>query len=152
MNGHNDIYMMILAVIALRFRNWIALAASWFVKEATLVLTPLFFFKLSWESMLIISYWLLAAVFFIAAPLREELYPWYAVWLIVPAAFLAYKKHVFLWQFTIVLSFALELRNLPYMWMAYYEGPGPMVRTLLTVIPVGMYLLWYFVVKKQKLY
>lgn len=148
MNGHNDIYMMVLALIALRWKNYPAMVASWFIKGATLVLTPLMVVKLSWEKILVISYWLLALVFFVVAPIREELYPWYAVWLVMPAALLPYKTHKFLWQFTVVLSFALELRNLPYMWMGYYEGPGPFLRLALTVIPTVVYLGWYAWAKK----
>lgn len=143
MNGHNDIYMMILALVALRYKNVLALVASWFIKGATIVVTPLLFLKIPWDKMLVYAYWLLSFVFFVVGPLREELYPWYAIWLIAPAALLSYKSHKFLWQFTIVLSFALELRNLPYMWMGYYEGPGPLLRMVLTVIPIAIYLSWF---------
>lgn len=148
MNGHNDIYMIALALVGLRYKNYIALFVSWFVKGATVILAPLMFLRMSWEKILIAAYWLLALVFFVAAPLREELYPWYAVWLVATAALMPLKSHRFIFGFTIVLSFALELRALPYMWMGYYEGPGPILRLLLTVIPVGIYLL-YFSYKKQ---
>ena len=150
MNGHNDIYMMVLVLLALRYKNWAAMVASWFVKEATLVTAPLMVLRMSWEKMLVAAYWLLAFVFFVFAPLREELYPWYAVWLIMPAALLQYKQHTFIWQFTIVLSFALELRALPYMWMGYYEGPGSLLRTILTFCPLTIFLVWY-VWKQRKL-
>ena len=150
MNGHNDIYMMALALFGLflwsqkRFTQKIGgiilLAASWFVKGATVVLTPLLFFRrVSFERMLIYAYIFLAAVFFIVAPIREELYPWYAVWLITTASFLPLKDHRFIFGFTIVLSFALELRALPYMWMGYYEGPGPVLRLACTIIPIVLY-------------
>lgn len=132
MNGHNDIFMMILVLVALKYKNLLVLLASWFIKGATMIVTPLLFFKISWDKTLVYAFWLLSFVFFIVGPLREELYPWYALWLITPAALLPYKSHKFLWQFTIVLSFALELRNLPYMWMGYYEGVGPLLRVLAT--------------------
>ncbi len=143
-NGHNDIYMMILAVAALRYKNIFALIASWFIKGATVPL--IFVFKKSFRW----TYWVLAAVFFILAPLREELYPWYAVWLIAPAAMLPYKQNKFLWQFTVALSFSLELRYLPYLWMGYYEGPGPMLRVLLTAVPVAVFLGWYAWSRKKR--
>ncbi len=150
MNGHNDIYMMAFALFGLflwyqkrimrKIVGVILLAASWFVKEATVVLAPLLFFRnVSFERMLVYAYIFLAAVFFIVAPIREELYPWYAVWLVATAALLPFASHRYLWGFTIVLSFALELRNLPYMWMGYYEGPGPALRSGLTVIPLVFY-------------
>jgi len=153
-SGHNDIYMMILAIVG--FLMWrqrglkskllggLSFFASWWIKGATVILTPLFFFrKVSTERLLVFAYWLLALVFFIATPIREELYPWYAVWLISVAAFLPLNKHTFIVEFTMVLSFALELRQMPYMWMGYYEGPGPILRTLVTVVPVAIYLLIY---------
>lgn len=151
-SGHNDLYMMILALGGLmlwqksktksKFTGLILLISSFFIKGATLVLLPLIFIrKLQFERLLLIAYCLLLIVFFIVAPLREELYPWYAVWLVSTAALLPLAKHGFITGFTIVLSIALELRHIPYMWMGYYEGPGPMLRLLLTIIPVILYLL-----------
>ncbi len=154
MNGHNDIYMMFLALGALAlWRNGtlrskvvagLLLFASWWVKGATLVFTPLFFLKnVSWDRLALAAYCLLSLVFFIVAPIREELYPWYAVWLVSTASLLTFKSHRFIYWFTIVLSFALELRNLPYMWMGYYEGPGPFLRTLVTIVPIMVFISWY---------
>ncbi len=145
---HNDIYMMffVLAGLALwqqkgnKIFGFMLFFASWWIKGATLVLTPLLFLKKhSWEHILLWTYGLLAGVFFIIAPLREELYPWYALWLITTVALMQLKTHRYLFGFTIVLSFALELRNIPYMWMGYYEGPGPLLRFILTVIPITLY-------------
>lgn len=150
MNGHNDIYMIALALVGLRYKNYIALFVSWFVKGATVILAPLMFLRMSWEKILIAAYWLLAFVFFVFAPIREELYPWYAVWLIATAALLPLKSHRFIFGFTIVLSLALELRALPYMWMGYYGGPGPMFRFLLTATPVAFYLLFITIKRLRK--
>ena len=157
MNGHNDLFMIFLALGGLLFWRQnnkiigsLLFVASWFIKGATLILTPLFFLqKISWERLLLIAYCLLSLVFFVVAPIREELYSWYAVWLIATAALLPLKSHRFIFGFTIVLSLALELRALPYMWMGYYGGPGPMFRFLLTVVPVAFYLL-FFVIKRLR--
>jgi len=117
-----------------------AIFASMLIKGATIVVAPLLFMKnISKEKFLFYTYLLLAFVFFIAAPLREELYPWYAVWLVTIAACLDRKKYSLLIGFTMVLSFALELRHIPYMYMGYYEGVGPLARTLLTMIPIAIY-------------
>jgi hypothetical protein len=150
-SGHNDIFMMVFAVAA--FLLWekkgignkiwafVLFVASCLIKGASLILLPLFFVKkISRDRLFVIAYCLMAFVFFFVAPIREELYPWYAVWLISIASFLEIKKHTILIGFTVVLSFALELRQIPYMWMGYYEGPGPLLRILFTIIPVGMYL------------
>lgn len=159
-SGHNDIYMMLLALGGLllwknskRFAGFFLLLASGLIKGATLILAPLLYFtKYPFEKILVYSYWLMAVVFFVVAPVREELYPWYAVWLISIASFLSPKRYARIWEFTIVLSFALELRNLPYIYMGYYGGPGPMLRMLVTVIPVGLYVLWLFIIKKTPLW
>lgn len=149
-SGHNDIYMMVFALTAIllweksdvisKIKALTALLASFLIKGASIVLTPLFFIKnLSRDRLLIFAYWLLAFVFFVVGPLREELYPWYAVWLISIASLFDFKKHAILIGFTIALSFALELRHIPYMYTGEYGGAGPMVRTLVTIIPLILY-------------
>jgi hypothetical protein len=153
-SGHNDIYMMFFALTGLIFwyqkgirqkiYGFILFVCSWFIKGATIVLLPLIFFKrLSLDKALLTTYYLLLATFIIIAPLREELYPWYAVWLVMVVSLMSFIKNRFIAGLTLVLSFALELRHLPYMWMGYYEGPGPMLRLLVTVLPVAIYLLYY---------
>ena len=160
---HNDISMMVLVLtgILLWFSKGIgnkimgvfAMLASTLIKGATVVLLPLLFVKsLTKEQFLTYAYLLLGVVFFIAAPIREELYPWYAVWLVTLAACLDGKKYETLRSFTIVLSFALELRQLPYIYMGYYAGVGPIARTLLTVVPLlifGVYTLGKKTVRKS---
>ena len=149
-SGHNDIYMMLFAVAGIllwekrdmesKIGGMILFVASCLIKGATIVLLPLFFIKnISRDRLLLFAYCLLACVFFVVGPLREELYPWYAVWLISIAALFDLKKHAVLIGFTIVLSFALELRHIPYMYMGEYGGVGPMMRTLLTAVPLIVY-------------
>jgi hypothetical protein len=149
-SGHNDIYMMVFVVTAIllwerkdvgsKIGGMTAFIASCLIKGASIVLFPLFFIKnLSRDRMLLLSYWLLAFVFFVIGPLREELYPWYAVWLISIASLFDMKKHAVLIGFTIVLSFALELRQIPYIYMGQYGGIGPILRALLTALPLLVY-------------
>lgn len=149
-SGHNDIVMMVLAIGGIllwqKKRIWqktagiLLLGSSFFVKGATVVFLPLLFFrKLTQERLMFIATCLLFAVFIIVAPLREELYPWYAVWFLSTISFLPYKTYGWLWGGMAALSLGLELRHVPYMVMGYYEGPGPMLRTILTVIPVGLW-------------
>lgn len=158
MSGHNDIFMMVFALLGLalwnrgdtrsRILGGISFFFSWWIKFVTILLTPIFLFKrFSFEHILTVTYWFFAIVFFVIAPIREELYPWYAVWLVSTAAMLPMKRHQFLFEFTFVLSFALELRALPYMWMGYYEGIGPLLRLVVTVVPLGAYFLFYAVRK-----
>ncbi len=154
LSGHNDIYMMLPALFGLWYLRrhtsmakalgLLAFVSSWFVKGATVVLLPVLFLRgISWEKVLVISYSLLLGVFMILGPVREELYPWYAVWIISVAAFLPAGKNTFIYWLTVVLSFSLELRHLPYMWMGYYEGPGPLLRLTVTILPVIIFLCVY---------
>ena len=153
-SGHDDIYMMALALFGLinlwkkdsnaRIIGWLSFIASWMIKGVTLALVPLAFLKnLSQEKKFIVAYWILLLCFFILTPIREELYPWYAVWLLTIVSLISLDSNQFIYYFTIVLSVALELRNIPYMWMGYYEGPGPWLRLAVTVIPTAVFLCIY---------
>jgi len=160
-SGHNDIVMMVLACGGLllwlkkewvsRFFGLFIFILSIFIKGATAALIPLLFFRKMTQSrlMLIVSC-LLFLVFIIATPIREELYPWYAIWFLSTAAFLPYPKYSWFWQFCIALSLGLELRHVPYMAMGYYEGPGPLLRTVLTIIPVAVWGLWFGIKRKNR--
>jgi hypothetical protein len=152
-SGHNDIVMMGLSCAGFllwqkkewvsRFFGLFIFILSIFIKGATAVLIPLLFFrKMTQSRFMLIASCLLFLVFLTIAPIREELYPWYAVWFLSTAAFLPYPKYAWFWQFCIALSFGLELRHVPYMAMGYYEGPGPLLRTGLTIIPVAVWGIW----------
>jgi len=161
-SGHNDIIMMVLACTGLllwkkkkfwnRITGFFIFFLSVFTKGATLVLVPLLFFRqLTKERLMLISSCLLFLIFIMVAPIREELYPWYAIWFLSFAAFLPYPKYALFWQFCIALSLGLELRHVPYMAMGYYEGPGPILRTMMTVIPVAVWGIWYAIrIKNNK--
>jgi hypothetical protein len=152
-SGHNDIIMMILACAGLllwqkkervsRFFGIFIYILSVFIKGATIILIPLLFFRqLTKDRLMLFASCLLLFVFLVMAPIREELYSWYAIWFISIAAFLPYPKYAWFWQFSIALSLGLELRHIPYMAMGYYEGPGPVLRTLLTIGPVAVWGGW----------
>ncbi len=140
-SGHNDIVMMtfmMLALMAPRFR-WILFVLSASIKGATLALLPLMARRFSYRW----AFWIMLGVFVFLAPIREELYPWYAIWFLPFASILVSEKRKFEPGLAIALSMGLELRHIPYIVMGYYEGPGPMLRALLTIIPVAGYLLYY---------
>jgi hypothetical protein len=152
-SAHNDIVMMAFACLGIllfskkRFISWFGgllfLLLSVFVKGSTLILFPLLFLKrFKQDQIFFIATILLFGIFIIIAPLREELYPWYAMWIISTAAFMPYKTYPYIWQFIIVFSLGLELRHLPYIAMGYYGGLGPIFRIALTCIPVVAWLLW----------
>jgi hypothetical protein len=154
-SGHNDIVMMFFAMVGLycwheksKIAGLFFLIVSWFTKIPSVVLAPLLFLKkIPWDQFLVYAYGLLSFVFFVFAPMREELYPWYAVWMIVIASFFDLHKRTFLIGWTMCLSFALELRNLPYIYMGYYGGSGPMIKMFVTIIPLALYLVGYGIKK-----
>lgn len=144
---HNDVIMMFLMMIGVvmwykkgitnRLVASFGFLGSFCIKGATLAIVPLLFLKrLPLNRLLYYAYALMSFVLFVVAPFREELYPWYAVWTIVIASFMDIKKHSTIVWFSIILSLALELRHIPYMWMGYYEGPGPVLRFWLTIVPI----------------
>lgn len=146
-SGHNDVVMMFLAIAGLlvaarhRIAGWALWFLSIWVKGATVVLAPVMLLRdpLSVKS-LRFAYCLLFIVFLLS-PLREEMYPWYALWLVPFAALL--PKDRFIRGFTLALTFGLSFRHVHYIATAEYAGTGPMYRTLVTIIPVVIFLLWY---------
>jgi hypothetical protein len=149
-SGHNDILMILLAISSIllfsrarRVTKFIGLGlwlASIFVKGATVVMLPLFVVpKMSIEKLCLAGYWLMFAVFLLT-PLREEMYPWYAVWWLGFLVFLPLKKYHLLYAFSSVFSLGLILRHAPYILMGYYEGIGPALRLTLMLLPVVIWL------------
>lgn len=155
-NGHNDLFMMVLALAGLllwqnvrtkyRIMGLISFIASIFVKGASFVILPLFFLRWPADTIFRVGFWLMFGVFLLT-PVREELYPWYAVWFLSFAALIPKDKTKFIHSFSIVLSFGLLMRHLPYIVTREYGGSGPLWRIVFTIIPVAIYSAWK-VIKK----
>lgn len=153
-NGHNDIAMMALVLSGLllwqrdnalhRGAGLVLFAASVFVKGATVVLLPLFILRGSaWEKKMITGFLLMFGVFLVS-PLREEMYPWYAVWWLVFAALVPMgKKLSFIHGFSFFMSAGLMLRYVPWIGTREYGGITPLVRIILMMLPVLVYGVWY---------
>jgi hypothetical protein len=76
---------------------------------------------------------------FLVSPLREEMYPWYFVWCLCCVVFLP-KSHRFLYRFTLALCFGLLLRNTPYIITRQYGGYNQIIRTVVTWMPVLLFI------------
>lgn len=155
-SSHNDVVMMSLALAGIALGTplgLVLLTLSIFVKGATVILLPLFIFHLikplSKDLLFRIAFWLMLLVFFLS-PLREELYPWYAVWFLTFAAVIPWKQDSFVHNLCIALSFGLLLRYLPYLVTNSYAGWGPVLRIVFTMLPIIILFLWYTV--KKRLY
>lgn len=152
-SSHNDIVMIffVLLSIYLFFKkryifSLLALAGSILIKPATLFLTPIYFGmvkdliigkKINHEKAFKYSAILMFTIFLLS-PLREELYPWYAIWFIAFTAFL--HKNKFLQNLVLVFSLGLMLRYIPYMATGDYFGSTPIIRNILMITPVFMFL------------
>lgn len=152
-SSHNDIVMMSFAILAIYLlRNKqviisiILIALSILVKYSTLFLIPVFLYaifnqfknrQLDWEKMF---YWLSISmlVIFLLSPIREEIYPWYAIWFLV---FLPFIQNRLMKYIYLSFSFGLMFRYVPFMLIGTYFGPTPLIKNLVTFIPVGAVIL-----------
>lgn len=159
-SGHNDIAMMFLALLSffLLTKRKIVLATmfmilSILIKYSTIFLLPVFLYiflmlrknkNIDWEKT---YYYPLLSMFviFLLAPLREEIYPWYAVWFL-PFSFLISKNKILV-CLSISFSFGLLFRYIPYMFFGTHAGFTPLFKMIVTFIP-ALLVSFYFIYKK----
>ncbi len=163
-SGHNDVVMMFFALASLYFLkekkiyySIILLICSILIKFATLFLLPVFIYYLylkinkkevDWNRMFFISFFLMSVVFFLA-PIREEIYPWYAIWPMTFLSLFVTAKKTIAGIFT-VFSLGLMLRYIPFMLLGTYFGPTPLIKILLTFLPPTLYFASTILMKKNK--
>ena len=159
--SHNDVVMMFLVLLSfyLVMRKkviWaiVALLLSILIKYATLFLIPVFIYtvwkmsfrkKIEWENIFMYS-WISMMVIFFLSPLREEMYPWYAIWFLVFASFLTHKKFIFF--FSLAFSFGLLLRYIPFMLVGTHFGITPPIKVVVTLFPPVLVLLYLGIKRK----
>ena len=153
-SGHNDTFMMALLLygiylwrstqLSVRIMGWSFMFASVLVKGATIVVLPLyiFFCHLSDEKRSLFAGICMFGVFLLT-PMREEMYPWYAIWFLVFVSLLPMGKRSFIHGAAYVLSFGLMLRYVPWIATREYGGTGPMIRLFVTWVPLVCFCLWY---------
>lgn len=155
--NHNDIVMMFFGLfsIYLIIKKKFGLAFLFFflsvlIKYSTLLLLPVLFYlvwkeiknqKINLEKVFLSSTFLMS-IAFLSAPLREEIYPWYAIWFLTFMVLFPNKK--FLLNLTIVFSFSLLLRYVPYIFSGSYFGMTPLLKIIVTFIPPLLFSLLYF--------
>lgn len=159
-SGHNDIVMIFFALLSfyllMHKRIWLGflfLLISIFVKYATIFLVPVFIYiawqskkdKVNWGKIFTISALIMFAVFLILSPLREEIYPWYAIWFLIFVALIPSKK--FILYTSIIFSFSLLLRYVPYMLSGSYLGSS-IIKILISFMPSILFSMYYGFKKK----
>lgn len=152
-SGHNDIVMMFFVLFAFyllkegkTFLSTLSLMISVFVKFASVFVIPVFIYvwykKITKKSFEWDTIWLYSLVgmtiVFLASPLREEMYPWYFVWILPFAALL--KKDYGLKNISIVLSIGLLSSYIPYMYIGDYLKITIISKYALVIIPVVLFL------------
>lgn len=157
-SGHNDISMAFLLLISFYFlfknkggRSILFYVLSIGIKYATGILAPLFIWHwikpLEKKRFFLYSTVLMYIIFFLSS-FREEIYPWYAIWFLVPQTFLA--KNNFLTWVSLSFSFSLLLRYIPFMLLGTYFGPTPVMKIALTFIPVLISVITFLLTQKER--
>ena len=132
MSGHNDIVMMFFVLLGYHLikqekymLSVLPFVFSVLIKFSTLFLFPVWIYmyykkiknqKLDWGRVWILSL-VSMGIIFLLSPLREEMYPWYFIWLI-PFAALIRHKNLLIW--TAAFSGGLLMTYVPYMYTGYY--------------------------------
>src|SRR3989344_4101596 len=159
-SSHNDIAMIFFLLFSyfLVMKDKAKFAVlffllSIFIKYTTFILLPIFLFviiikmkkiKIDWERVFHYSGWIMLIGFFLS-PIREEIYPWYALWFL-PFSFLAPNRK-FLLSISIVLSFGLLLRYVSFILLGTHSGLTPLIKSTVTFVPLSL-LLIFFAFKK----
>ena len=85
-------------------------------------------------------------VAFLLSPLREEIYPWYALWFLPFTSLITKNKTVL--YVSLAFSFSLLFRYVPFMFLGTYFGPTPFIKVLVTFAPVILVLIYMLIKEK----
>lgn len=160
-SSHNDIVMMFFALFSFYsimkkkvLQGILFLILSVFIKYATIFLIPVFIYialktlqkqKVDWERIWIISTLLMLVAFFLS-PIREEIYPWYAIWFLLFTSLI--YSHKLIIYFSIAFSLSLLLRYIPLMLWGTHFGLTPILKTFLTFVP-PFFVLTFIIIKEH---
>ncbi len=159
-SGHNDMVMVTLSYaglllwrrkpVAFKAAGLVLFAASVLIKGASIVLLPLFLLpRRPLAETMRIAFWLSFAVFFVS-PLREEMYPWYAVWWLAPAAFIPIRPKTVIHAVGFWFGMGLMLRYVPWIATREYGGITPAVRIILMLVPLAAYGLLKLIRRRRR--
>lgn len=148
-SSHNDIAMMFFALFSFflllkkkLFLGAIFLTISILVKYATLFLAPVFIYvviktvkkeQIDREKVFTASAIFMGVIFLLSA-FREEIYPWYAIWFLIFTALMPNKKIIL--YASLIFSFSLLLRYVPVIYTGSYSGYTPLIKKLVTFLPL----------------
>lgn len=160
-SNHNDIVMVFLVLFAFFcaikkriFLSILFFAFSILIKYATLFLTPVFLYmvikiirkeKIDWPFIFYSSFFTMLLIFFLSS-FREEIYPWYAIWFLSFFSLIPIRRIFF--QVNAIFSFSLLLRYTPYIFLGTYLFPTPLIRNIVSFVPLFLFTVYYVYRKK----
>ncbi len=160
-SGHNDIIMVFLVLFSFFllankkiFLGILFFILSIFIKYTTILLIPVLLLivwkltknkRVEWMRIYFFSSLAMLTAFFLS-PIREEIYPWYAIWFLPFIFFTIDKK--FLINISIFFSLSLLLRYVPYILTGTYAGHTPILKEIISFGFPAMYGLLYVFKKK----
>lgn len=147
-SGHNDVVMMAFCLYSFYslqekkvFKSFFSYIVGVCIKYSVVALFPIWIWllvltvknkKIDWNKVYVFSSLVLLMVF-LASPIREEMYPWYAIWFLPFIALLVYRKWIIF--ISVIFSFGLMLRYIPFLYTGNYMGLTPVIREILTILP-----------------
>lgn len=152
-SGHNDIVMITLVLgsfylIKNKAVSLLLYLLSILIKFSTIFLLPVYIYalrkKADFKKLFLFSAILMSVIFFLS-PLREELYPWYAIWFLPFLVLYSAKKEVVL--LVTLFPFALLLTYLPFMYLGQYSNATLYTKTIIIILPIVFWTLYVFSVK-----
>lgn len=162
-SSHNDVVMMFLMLLSfyvcIKKKIFFAIFLFTFsilIKYATLLLLPIFLYTLwknikkeeiDWNNIFYYSSLVMLLGFFLS-PIREEIYPWYAIWFL-PFSFLVSNKRVLLYL-SLAFSFGLLFRYVPFMVSGTHAGMTPLIKQIVTFTPP--ILVSFYIILRKKLW
>lgn len=160
-SSHNDIVMVYFVLLSFYlclkkkiFFAIILFILSILIKYATILLFPIFLFivwknikkaEINWNSIFYYSSLIMLVGFFLS-PIREEIYPWYAIWFISFACLVPDRK--ILLHTSIAFSFSLLFRYTPFMIAGVYTTPIPLVKEIISFASPILVFIYYGFKKK----
>lgn len=164
-SGHNDIVMMFFAILSFYLISrkkivfsGISFFLSVLIKFATFFLIPVyayvFWLKLKQKEVNLEKIYLVASLLmflvFLLSPVREEIYPWYFIWVL---AFISLTKNIRFFIFSGIFSLFLMFRYIPFMLLGTHFGITPYLKIGITFGPLFLLMglfTFVFLIKNKK--
>ena len=134
-SGHNDVVMMVFAMMSVyalvhgrKLTSFFLMSVATAAKFMTIFLLPVMAF--GYRPMLFLAAMIVG---FILVVLQREILPWYFVWLIPFIALLPRSRLLLI--ISSAFSLGLLLRYAPYFYLGHWNDPVPTIKLWVTLVP-----------------